>query len=75
MAVFILLFPILFFNSSNEFFDKVAEEREGGATWHSVPPRSPSSHAKSLPLQCIDPETEEICSEPYIIFKLKSEID
>ena len=42
-----------------------------GAEWHQVGPQPLDPTAKAIPAQCIDPETNEPCGEPYIIWKLK----
>ena len=42
-----------------------------GAEWHQVGPQALDPTAKAIPAQCIDPETNEPCGEPYIIWKLK----
>ena len=56
---------------NNEFFERVRQDRAAGATWHYVGPSSLDPTSKSLPLRCIDPETGEVCDEPFILFKLK----
>ena len=71
MFAFILLFPILFLADNSEFFEQVAKERAMCAEWHQVGPQALVPTAKAIPAQCIDPETNEPCGEPYIIWKLK----
>lgn len=69
----VLLFIILAACSTEdaEFFERVKQDRAAGATWHYVGPSSLDPTSKALPLQCIDSETEEVCGEPFILFKLK----
>jgi len=71
MFIFAILFPILFMADNAEFFDQVAKDRAKGATWHYVGPQALDPTAKSIPVQCVDPETNEPCGEPYIVWKLK----
>ena len=78
MFAFFLIFPILFFSTNKEFFDKVAEDTAKGAKWHHVGPQALDPTAKSLPLQCMTHEVDEEsvpCGEPYIIYKLKMQKD
>jgi hypothetical protein len=72
MFIFVVLVPILFFSSSSDFFKLADQQIEQGAKWHYVGKKNLSPSAKSLPLQCIDPETEEPCSEPFVLWKLKN---
>ena len=71
--VILLLFPILAACSTEqtEFFERVKQARADGDKWHYVGPSSLDPTAKALPLRCIDPETEEVCGNPFILFKLK----
>ena len=69
MWAILVIIPILFFSQNEEFF-KLNKQMEEGATWHQVGPQAPDPKAKSITLQCIDPEGEP-CGDPYIIWKLK----
>ena len=71
--VILLLLPILAACSTEqtEFLKLVKQARIDGSKWYYVGPSSLDPTAKALPLQCIDPETEEVCSSPFILFKLK----
>ena len=74
MHKLIVLIPFFLFGCSTEqqnFFDKVKEGKDLGATWHYVTPRSPDPKTSSLPLKYIDPETGEVYKEELILFKLR----
>ena len=70
MWAILVIIPILFFSQNEEFFKLANKQMEEGATWHQVGPQAPDPKAKSITLQCIDPEGEP-CGDPYIIWKLK----
>ena len=70
IAALLLIFPVLIHTSNEKFFDKVSEDYERGAVWTEVEPRQPDPNSESIALQCMDPETNIPCSEPYIKYKL-----
>ena len=70
IAALLLIFPVLIHTSNEKFFEKVSEDYKKGAVWIEVEPRQPDPNSESITLQCMDPETNVPCSEPYIIYKL-----
>ena len=71
IPLLLILLPLLSYSSNSDFFDTANKQIKEGYEWHYVGPQSLDPNAKSIPLQCEDSETNEPCSEPYIIYKLK----
>jgi len=71
MIILAVVISVLFLETNSEFFDQVKEERAAGAVWHYVGKQGLDPKAKSLPLQCVDPQTGKACGEKYILWKLK----
>ena len=71
MIILAAVISVLFLEANADFFDQAAKERAAGAVWHYVGKQGLDPKAKSIPLQCVDPQTGKACGEKYILWKLK----
>jgi len=67
ITVIVMIFGGILAADNKEFFDTVEEQINQGAEWHYVGKSPLDPNSKSIPAQTCD----DVCEEPYILWKLK----
>ena len=67
----LLILPVfVFLVESKDFLETAVDEMQQGATWHYVGRQPLDPTAKSVAGRICEPQTN-VCSDPYILWKLK----